>query len=220
VEPGTGLTTVTDRGSAAARKERTRRDLLEAACDAFARKGYAGANVDDIVSAAGVARGTFYLYFKDKRDVFSALVDDLFARISANVRSIDVAHPTLPPVEQLRANLLRIAALSAEEPALLTIVLRDTGSLDPKLRRKLDAFYKALHAFLDESLAVGQRIGLVRDGDRRALVRIALGGLKELLWAAAAGELDVAPEALADEMMRFLASGLLAPPPASAAPRG
>jgi AcrR family transcriptional regulator len=185
----------------------------------FARKGYAGANVEDFVAGAGVARGTFYLYFRDKRDVYAALVDDLFARIAAEVRSIDVAHPTLPPVEQLRANLARIAALASTHPALLTLVLRDTGSLDPELRRKLDGFYAALHTFLDESLQVGQRIGLVRDGDRRALVRIALGGLKELLAAAAAGELGAAPDTLADEMMRFLATGLLAPPPASAPPR-
>lgn len=52
---------------------RTVRDLLDAAARVFASVGYDAANVDQIVTEAGVARGTFYRYFDDKLQVLTAL---------------------------------------------------------------------------------------------------------------------------------------------------
>ena len=40
----------------------------------FEQRGYGAASVADIVNAAGVARGTFYVHFKSKREIFIALV--------------------------------------------------------------------------------------------------------------------------------------------------
>lgn len=50
--------------------------LLEAAIKLFARVGYDNASVDEIVEAAGVAKGTFYYYFKSKEDLFLSLISD------------------------------------------------------------------------------------------------------------------------------------------------
>jgi AcrR family transcriptional regulator len=46
--------------------------ILEAARKVFAKKGFSDATVDDIANAAGVAKGTIYLYYKSKRDVYFA----------------------------------------------------------------------------------------------------------------------------------------------------
>ena len=66
-------------------KAERRHELLRAARDVFATKGYHDAKIDDIVAAAKVAKGTFYLYFPDKRSVFSELVDGLFQRLGAAI---------------------------------------------------------------------------------------------------------------------------------------
>lgn len=199
---------------AAERKSaRTKRRILDAARDVFAERGYVRATIDDVVQRADVARGTFYLYFDDRPAVFEALVDDLFARIAACIRSIDVAHPTETPVAQLRANLTRLVTLATSDAATMKLLLLDARGLEPAIEKKLDAFDGALHTFLDETLEIGQRIGLVRAGDRRAMVSIGLGGLKELLLDAARGHVTSDAEALVEELMRFLGSGLLAPAP-------
>jgi AcrR family transcriptional regulator len=52
-----------------------REQILDAATQAFCRGGYHGTSVDDVIRAAGIARGTFYLYFDSKHAVFAALVD-------------------------------------------------------------------------------------------------------------------------------------------------
>jgi len=59
-----------------ARAASTRRQLLLAARDAFEERGYRGATVAEIVARAETARGTFYLYFRNKDDVFAQVMAD------------------------------------------------------------------------------------------------------------------------------------------------
>ena len=56
-------------------KAERRERILEAALTAFERGGYHGTHVDDVIREADIARGTFYLYFPGKHEVFEALVD-------------------------------------------------------------------------------------------------------------------------------------------------
>ena len=184
--------------------------ILEAARDLFVERGYNATTVDDIVGRVEVARGTFYLYFPDKRAVLAALVDGFFERVTAAIHSIDLADATRPPVAQLRANLHRLCELSLAEPAMVKILLYDVPGLDSELDAKLRDFYAALRRFLEESLSEGQRIGLVRDGDRAIMVALGLGGLKEILLTAVTSSEPATAERLTDEIMRFFESGLLA----------
>lgn len=190
-------------------KAERRADLLAAARDVFVEKGFAAASVDDIVLRAGVARGTFYLYFHDKRAIFEALVDDFLSRISECVKSIDLSPGAAPPIEQLRANIRRVVGLSLSEPTIVKLALFDATGLDPELDEKLHGYYEALRALIAESLELGQELGMVRGGDRRVMVAIGLGGLKEVLVDAVRGQLAPDAEAITEEIMRFLASGLL-----------
>jgi AcrR family transcriptional regulator len=62
---------VTPRGQA------TRRRLLAAAEEVFGDKGFERASIVDVTRGAGVAQGTFYVYFSDKRAIFTELVSEL-----------------------------------------------------------------------------------------------------------------------------------------------
>jgi AcrR family transcriptional regulator len=198
-----------------AKREERRQQILSCARDAFAEHGYQAVTVDDVVARAEIARGTFYLYFDDKRAVLDALVDEFLQRIAACIVGIDIAHPEVSPREQLRQNVERITRLALSEPAVLKIALRDATGLDPTFDAKIRSFYEALRGLLAASLSEGQENGLVRDGDRAVMVSIGLGGLKELVLDAVTGALDRTPEALVDELMRFLDHGLLVPHRAS-----
>lgn len=66
------LSTVKKRGSRI--REATEKRILRAATDVFTERGFAAATIAEMVEASGLARGTFYLYFSDKRAVFYALV--------------------------------------------------------------------------------------------------------------------------------------------------
>jgi AcrR family transcriptional regulator len=60
-----------------ARGQRTRQKLLDAAEEIFGSKGYENAGVAEITRRAGVAQGTFYIYFADKKAAFTELVKEL-----------------------------------------------------------------------------------------------------------------------------------------------
>lgn len=192
-----------------AKREERRQQILACARDAFAEKGYQAVTVDDVVARAQIARGTFYLYFDDKRAVLDALVDDFLARIGGCIVGIDIAHASHSPREQLRQNVERITQMALSDPAMVKVALRDATGLDPAFDAKIRSFYEALRKLLGESLEEGQQNGIVRAGDRDVMVSIGLGGLKELVLDAVTGELRRTPEELVDELMRFLDQGLL-----------
>ena len=62
-------------------KEGKKQSLLAAANDLFLEKGVAKTSIDDIVKRAQVAKGTFYLYFKDKGELQQALVLRISTRV-------------------------------------------------------------------------------------------------------------------------------------------
>ncbi len=59
------------------RSPRRRDDIVDAAVRLFTAKGVGGTSVDDIVRAAGVAKGTFYLYFETRDDIITAVAERL-----------------------------------------------------------------------------------------------------------------------------------------------
>lgn len=61
-------------GKIETKKENKRKDLLNAAFDLFISKGFHNTSIADIVGRAGIAKGTFYLYFKDKTDIRNRLI--------------------------------------------------------------------------------------------------------------------------------------------------
>jgi AcrR family transcriptional regulator len=196
------------------RRAARRKQILEAALEVFSEKGYPYATVDDIAERVSVARGTFYLYFGDKRAVFEALLDGFLERVGACIEAIDLEHPTDDARAQLRANVTRVIMLALSEPGIVRLALLEARGLDPEVDAKLGDFHARLRLFLVESLAEGQRAGVVREGDRDVIASVSLGGFRELLTDAVTGNLDRSPEQLVDATMTFLEGWVLAAPPA------
>lgn len=73
-------------------------EILEAALDVFTERGLAGARVEDIATRAGVSKGTVYLYFSGKEELFREAIRDKVARTLEGLAS---AAPAGPPVERL-----------------------------------------------------------------------------------------------------------------------
>lgn len=62
------------KGTRAAQKEARPREIVDAALAIFAKDGFAGTRLDDVAEMAGISKGTIYLYFKTKEDLFKACV--------------------------------------------------------------------------------------------------------------------------------------------------
>lgn len=74
----------------ARRKDARPQELLEAALDLFVERGYAGTRLDDVAAQAGVSKGTLYLYFTNKEELFKAVVrENLFPVLTEAEEIID-----------------------------------------------------------------------------------------------------------------------------------
>src|SRR5260370_23487825 len=58
------------------RREQTRHHLIEAAAAVFAARGYHGASLDEVAAAAGFTKGAVYSNFKNKEELFVAVLED------------------------------------------------------------------------------------------------------------------------------------------------
>jgi AcrR family transcriptional regulator len=207
------------RSTPVAKAER-RQQILLAAREVFAKRGYHQATIDDIVAHAGVARGTFYLYFEDKRSVFSDLIDRFSAKLTMAIVSIVTDNPERPVAEQIHANVRAIIATSLSDRTLTRILFTDAVGIDSDFDRKLGTFYDTLVQLLTESLKEGQKLGIVGDGEPRVLAYLSIGALKELLYQAVTlGLAEESADVLTSHICSFLSHGYLrAPPPARTPP--
>jgi AcrR family transcriptional regulator len=70
------------------RKDDRPAEIISAAIDVFAEKGFAAAKLDDVAKRAGIAKGTLYRYFETKDEMFRAVVREALA---ANLQAVEQA---------------------------------------------------------------------------------------------------------------------------------
>lgn len=183
-----------------------RQEILQSARDVFAKHGYHAAKVEDIVHAAGVARGTFYLYFEDKRAIFEEIVDRLLVRFGMAIARVDVSGDVN---EQVRANIRRIVHLLLEDKLTTKMLLSDAHGVDPAFDRKIHSFFEQVGSLLEESLVDGQEVGIVVKGNARMQAIFTIGALKEVMYQVVVRGWDDSEEEIVDALFAFLRDGAL-----------
>jgi AcrR family transcriptional regulator len=162
-------------------REERREQVLRSAMEVFAHKGYHATSVGDIIKRARIARGTFYLYFENKRQIFEALLELALQGLVGQLRRIDLSPQSPPPLDQLRDNVGRLIGFLLSERELTQILLRHAEGLDAEFDRRLSAFYDRLLEMIDGMLRLGQMMALVRPCDRHIVAACILGSVKEVV---------------------------------------
>jgi AcrR family transcriptional regulator len=160
------------------RQER-RAQVLRHAKRIFARKGYHRTNVADIIRRARIARGTFYLYFQNKRDIFEELLEQTLRELRNRIQRLRIGPGEPNPVEQLRDNLTRVLTFVLAERELTDILLNHSTGFDRELDARIRDFYERVADQIQRSLDLGIEMNLVRRCDTRAVAYCILGGVKE-----------------------------------------
>jgi AcrR family transcriptional regulator len=103
-----------------------RQAILEAALAVFAARGYEAARLDDIAVQAGVAKGTLYLYFKDKQALFEELVRGAVTPIMDRVSAAALA-PNMRATQilELFFALFRTEVLGTNRKLLLRLIIAE-----------------------------------------------------------------------------------------------
>lgn len=179
-----------------------RAEVLRHAKRIFARKGYHRTNVADIVRRARIARGTFYLYFPNKRELFGELLEQVLGQLATRIRRIRIGADEPSPVEQLRANLQRVVEYALEERDLTWILLNNSTGFDRDLDARIKDFYERIVDQIQRSLDLGIEMGLVRRCDTRTVAYCILGIIKEVVGQLSRGAVSHT-DTLIEEMLNF-----------------
>jgi AcrR family transcriptional regulator len=181
-------------GSLTARGERTRRSLLAAGEEVFGRRGYHDASIAEITRSAGVAQGTFYLYFDTKRELMRAVMEErghalrkALAQAAAGVQG---------RVAKEHAGFAAFFAWMARHRALYRIV-RQSEYVDRDLYRGwYRQFADACKEALGTALANGEILA-VEDVETLAYALMGIGDFVGMRWLVFDERRTVPPRALA-----------------------
>ena len=166
------------------RKEERPRDIIAAALGIFAEKGFAGARMEEIARRAGISKGTLYLYFETKQDMFRAVVREV---VVPNVEIVEnaVLAADLPFGPMVRTLLPRFAEVVSSVPvgAVAKMVIGESRNF-PELARVWhdEVILKAL-GLIAGAIERAQARGEVRPGDPRTHAMSIMGPmLMGVLW--------------------------------------
>jgi AcrR family transcriptional regulator len=209
-ESSNPLTPVTARGEA------TRRKILDAAEEVFGEMGYYEASISEITRRAGVAQGTYYIYFHSKREIFAELIEDIGKRLRADMRAATVGATGRLEVE--KRGFEAFFQFVASHRRIYSIV-QEAERVAPEA---FYAYYRGISHGYIRGLRKAMDEGSVRHLDPEAMAYTLMGighfiALRWLIWPQEGeeehGYTDSLPEGVFASIMEFIAHGLAATSP-------
>jgi len=188
------------------RGEQTRRRLLEAAEEVFGELGFRRASIAEIVRRAGVAQGTFYLYFDSKEEIFRALVRHMSHELR---KFIAMAVAGLQDRLEIEREGYRAFFRFVLQHRFLYRIVLESQFVDEEVYRE---YYRRLAEGYARGLARAMEAGQIRRMDPETLAYCLMGiahllGMRWVLW-----ENREPPEEVLETAMAFIRHGMALTP--------
>ena len=115
-----------------ARAGRTRTAVLEAAEELFAERGFAAPRLEDIAERVGIRRASIVYYFKDKRELYEAVLDSVFGALHTELAA--ALSQNLPVWERIEAGVSAWVDFVGRRPSVARFILREVADATPERR--------------------------------------------------------------------------------------
>ena len=204
------------------RKDARPQELLAAALDLFVERGYASTRLEDVAKRAGVSKGTLYLYFTNKEELFKAVVRNSI------VPAIGAAEDSIAGFDGSSADLLRLVVQdwwdqlgNTKASGIIKLVMAEAGNF-PDLalfyrEEVIDRWTRMTTGMLERAIARGE----FRPLDVNIMTQVLIAPLLMLVtWKHSIGPCcdpaDLEPRAFLAAFLDVTLHGLLPPPVAAA----
>ncbi len=155
-----------------------RQELVTSATRVFARRGYRATSIDDIVKEADIARGTFYLYFESKVDVFNAIFDSFLMDLKTVAQSEARRPVDLTDVPTaVRGVIVEWLRYFSQNRDLAAVMFSNGASVDPDFKKKCAEVLAGMYARWEQSIEMLRKLGV---GDPRLspeFIRVSMVGM-------------------------------------------
>lgn len=146
-------------------RQEKRESIMNAALRVFSKKGYSPAAVDEVAMEAGIAKGTLYLYFADKEDLFCSTIVYVMDRLKNYLES-NLKNETDPlrSLEKVIFLLLKFFAENISIFSLIEIAINENiGTIHKRLQEIMIDRRKGFYEFLGSVFERGVENGIIRD---------------------------------------------------------
>ncbi len=200
------------------RKEDRPAEIIAAALESFTERGFAATRLDDIAARAGVTRGTLYLYFPSKEELFKAVIRQHIVPVIERGEGMMEAGAAanVPTAELLSQLILSFPALvlSSSVSAIPKLIISEAGNFPDLARFYLDEVIARGRRLIAAILARGVARGEFRAIDDDAFFSIMGPMLVMALWKHSLGRYDKGgfdPQRLCRAHVELLLNGLQKP---------
>lgn len=147
------------------KKQELRREIIDAAFDCFAERGYHATGIADIAARLGMGHGTFYRYFANKRDIVDHVIEDLIERVKTALTA-ENAPDAVSTLAGYRAQTERIgeslARIFLQDPRVPRLLLFEAAGIDKAMAERVLDFFDLAGALTAAYLAHGVELGYLR----------------------------------------------------------
>lgn len=190
-------------------KEARKKDILDAAAKLFAERDFQHVKVDDIAEIVGLSKGTIYLYFENKDNLFFSIIIEraktLYGRLQDASKCEETFDVCLKRFVSTYLNFFR------EHQAFFKIIHSEKTRMDMESHYKMHDYssevLRSLFMVVIELMKRGQKTGLLRKSDPRTLSKILIALLNVYTFQRIILGEEVAHEVEVDEVVDFFMHG-------------
>jgi AcrR family transcriptional regulator len=175
------------------RSEATRAALMAAARPLFAERGFAGVGTEEIVRAAGVTRGALYHQFRDKRELFAAVFEQLEGELAQRVGEAAAASGATEPLAALRVGTDAWLDACTEREVQRIVLLDGPAVLGTERAREIGLRHSV--GLVEAALQAAVEAGQLAPQPVRGLAHILIGAVDEAALYVATSDDQVAARA-------------------------
>ncbi len=201
------------RGASGQGATERRQQLLDAARTLFAERGYHETTVDDITRAADVAKGTFYLYFSEKREIYVEVIRSFLDVIKGFVDLVTEQTPSPSDYfDRVRRGAVGLLEMLQQNRQLARLAYREALGVDEQLTALLQTFYREIADLEVKNLELAMELGVVRKCHPLVVAYMHIGLTERVILEMLERPDDFPPiEQIVDELLRTGYEGLRGP---------
>ena len=136
-----------------------RKHIMSAATRVFSEKGYYATTISDLATAAGIAKGTIYWYFNNKRAIMLALLDNIDREITNTFGDIMVKAPN--GLESILLCVRPALELLEKYGPIYLMYFLEIGSTDSVIQKRFHQIYQVVHQGIRVALVRGMEQGVI-----------------------------------------------------------
>jgi AcrR family transcriptional regulator len=194
-------------------RDAKRQALIEASKLLFSARGYHATTVDDITRAAGTAKGTFYLYFAEKREIYYEVIRS-FMQLIKDIGS-SIGEPTSDPADfftRAEQAAQELMAIFMENRELARLAYRESMGLDKRLEEMLSSFYREMAELEARNIQLAIDLGIIRKVTPLLVAYAHIGIVERVLLALIDQPEDFpGPDQVVKEILQLSFEGLRLP---------